>query len=88
MSALSLETRYINYLNETHPKVKGYAEQLLFDNEKAYYKGMFQYLSMGLSPESAVEDKEVFGKIIEAQRKCSWVSAQREEPVDQEVIVV
>jgi len=74
MAALSLEIRYINYLNETH--FKGYAEQLLFDDEKAYYKGMFQYLSMGLSPECLNEDKEAFGKIIEIQRKCPWVSAQ------------
>ena len=88
MAALSLETRYINYLNDTHPKVKGYAQQLLFDDEKAYYKGMFQYLSLGLSPESVVEDKEVFEKIIEAQRECPWVSAQEVGPVDQEVIVV
>ena len=36
MAALSLEARYINYLNDTH--FKGYAEQLLFDNEKEYYR--------------------------------------------------
>jgi hypothetical protein len=86
MAALSLETRYINYLNDTH--FKGYAEQLLFDNEKEYYRGMFQYLSMGLSPECLIEDKEAFERIIEVQRKCPWVSAQKEEPVDQEVVVV
>ena len=60
MAAISLEIRYINYLNETH--FKGYAEQLLFDDEKAYYKGMFQYLSMGLSPECLDEDKEALEK--------------------------
>lgn len=86
MAALSLEARYINYLNDTH--FKGYAEQLLFDNEKEYYRGMFQYLSMGLSPECLIEDKEAFERIIEVQRKCPWVSAQKEEPVDQEVVVV
>ena len=75
MSAVSLETRYINYLNDTH--FKGYAEQLFFDNEKGYYKGMFQFLSMGLDPESKVEDKHTFRKIIEIQQECSWVSAQK-----------
>ena len=74
MAAHSLEVRYINYLNDTH--FKGYAQQLLFDNEKAYYRGMFQYLSKGLSPECQVEDKEAFERIIEAQRNCTWISAQ------------
>lgn len=75
MAPLNLESRYIHYLDDTH--FKGYAEQLFFDNEKEYYKGMFQYLSMGLNPECLIEDKLAFEKIIEIQRANLWSSAQK-----------
>ncbi len=73
MSVQNLEIKYIRYLDEIH--FKGYAEQLLFDNEKAFYKGMRQFLINVLEPEEESK-KEVFEKIIKGQWECPVVYAQ------------
>ena len=38
-----LESKYIQHLEDTH--YRGYAQQLLHDNERLYYKGMRQYFT-------------------------------------------
>ena len=73
MSVQNLEIKYIRYLEEIH--FKGYAEQLLFDNEKAFYKGMRQFLINVLEPAEESE-KEVFERIIKGQWGCQFVSVQ------------
>ena len=73
MSVQNLEIKYIRHLDEIH--FKGYAEQLLFDNEKAFYKGMRQFLINILEPAEESE-KEVFEKIIKGQWECPAVSPQ------------
>lgn len=43
MPTLGLEEEYIEHLDEI--KFKGYAKQLLHDDEEAYYRGMRQFLT-------------------------------------------
>lgn len=64
MSVQNLEIRYIRHLDELH--FKGYADQLLFDNEKAFYKGMRQFLVNFLQPKDEIKNEE-FEKIIHSQ---------------------
>ena len=73
MSVQNLEIKYIHYLEEIH--FKGYAEQLLFDNEKAFYKGMRHFLINVLEPAEESE-KEAFEKIIKGQWEGQFVSVQ------------
>ena len=76
MATQSLEIRYIKHLDDIH--FKGYAEQLFFDDERAYYKGMFEFLLKGLSDDQMVEDKNTFQFIVKNQRKNLWISAAKE----------
>ncbi len=73
MPIQDLEIKYIHYLDEIH--FRGYAVQLLFDNEKAFYKGMRQFLIDVLEPKEE-NDTEEIERIIKGQREGPFVSAQ------------
>ena len=53
-SKICLEQDYIKYLDYYH--FKGYALQLLHDDEKKYYQGMHKYFSERKGHEDTVDD--------------------------------
>ncbi|MDE2026997.1 MAG: hypothetical protein KGJ11_00470 [Candidatus Omnitrophica bacterium] len=54
VSKITLESDYIKYLDYYH--FKGYAHQLLHDDEKKYYQGMQKYFSEKKGHEDIVDD--------------------------------
>ena len=53
-STISLVNEYIKYLD--HYKFKGYALQLLHDDEKKYYQGLHKYFLENKGHEDTVDD--------------------------------
>jgi hypothetical protein len=62
MTMKDLEAKYIKHLDETH--FVGYAEEFHFDDEKAFYKGMFEYMKTFEPNDDS--DKEALEKITKS----------------------